>query len=88
MPSPFQFSVKKESFYIRLIQIEGTHFFNTLQEKMRWGVDIRNLPHQSLIAQIMNHTHTTNQRFTGLCFAGEDYFCLFLHPNYRHKNKN
>ena len=48
MPSPSKFSIDKESFYIRLIQIEGTHFFNTLQEKMRWGVDIRNSSHQVL----------------------------------------
>ena len=42
IPSPFQFSIYKENFYIRLIQIKGSHFFNTLQEKMRWGFDLRN----------------------------------------------
>ena len=42
MPSPFRFSIYKENFYIRLIQLRGSHFFNTLQEKMRWGFDLRN----------------------------------------------
>lgn len=41
MPSHHRFCIYKENFYIRLIQIEGSHFFDTLREKMRWGVDIR-----------------------------------------------
>ena len=35
------FSIYKENFFVRLIQLEGSHFFNTLREKMRWGVDPR-----------------------------------------------
>ena len=35
------FSVYKENFSACLIQLEGSHFFNTLREKMSWGVDLR-----------------------------------------------
>ena len=41
VPSTARFSVQKATFSIRLIQLESTHFFHTLREKMGWGADIR-----------------------------------------------
>lgn len=37
-----KFSLCKESFSAQLIQLPGHHFFKTLKDKLRWGVDIRN----------------------------------------------
>jgi NAD+ kinase len=35
-------TVKKAAFQIRLIQIEGHHYFKTLRQKLNWGLDVRN----------------------------------------------
>ncbi len=34
--------IKKERFGVRLIQLPGQHYFNTLRQKLNWGLDIRN----------------------------------------------
>ncbi len=34
--------IKKETFYVNLIQLPGQHFFQTLRQKLNWGLDIRN----------------------------------------------
>jgi NAD+ kinase len=35
-------AVKKETFMINLIRLEGQNFLHTLQTKLYWGVDRRN----------------------------------------------
>ncbi len=34
--------IKKERFQVNLIQLQGQHYFNTLRQKLNWGLDIRN----------------------------------------------
>jgi NAD+ kinase len=34
--------VRKESFKVNLILLEGQHYFKTLRQKLNWGLDIRN----------------------------------------------
>lgn len=34
--------IKKERFLVKLIQLPGHHYFNTLRQKLNWGLDIRN----------------------------------------------
>ena len=34
--------VTKADFKVNLIQLEGTHYFKTLRQKLNWGLDIRN----------------------------------------------
>ncbi|GHM99959.1 NAD kinase [Cytophagales bacterium WSM2-2] len=34
--------IKKERFHVKLIQLHGQHYFNTLRQKLNWGLDIRN----------------------------------------------
>jgi NAD+ kinase len=34
--------VKKEKFRVRLIQLSSQNYFNTLRQKLNWGLDIRN----------------------------------------------
>ncbi|MEQ1584750.1 MAG: NAD kinase [Cyclobacteriaceae bacterium] len=34
--------IKKERFFVKLVQLPGHHFFNTLRQKLNWGLDIRN----------------------------------------------
>jgi len=34
--------VKKERFNAQLVQLPGHHYFNTLRQKLNWGLDIRN----------------------------------------------
>ena len=34
--------IKKERFHVKLIQLQGQHYFNTLRQKLNWGLDIRN----------------------------------------------
>ncbi len=34
--------IKKESFNVKLVQLPGQHYFNTLRQKLNWGLDIRN----------------------------------------------
>lgn len=35
-------SLKKEKFKAKLIKLKGYHFFDTLRQKLNWGLDIRN----------------------------------------------
>ena len=34
--------IKKERFHAKLVQLEGQHYFQTLRQKLNWGLDIRN----------------------------------------------
>ncbi len=34
--------IKKERFHVNLIQLQGQHYFQTLRQKLNWGLDIRN----------------------------------------------
>ena len=34
--------IKKEHFRVKLVQLEGQHYFQTLRQKLNWGLDIRN----------------------------------------------
>lgn len=34
--------IKKERFRVKLVQLEGQHYFQTLRQKLNWGLDIRN----------------------------------------------
>lgn len=34
--------IKKERFHAKLIQLDGQHYFQTLRQKLNWGLDIRN----------------------------------------------
>jgi len=34
--------IKKERFKVNLVQLEGQHYFQTLRQKLNWGLDIRN----------------------------------------------
>ncbi len=34
--------IKKERFLVNLVQLEGQHYFQTLRQKLNWGLDIRN----------------------------------------------
>jgi len=34
--------IKKERFKVNLVQLEGQHYFETLRQKLNWGLDIRN----------------------------------------------
>jgi NAD+ kinase len=34
--------IKKEKFKVNLVQLPGHHYFNTLRQKLNWGLDIRN----------------------------------------------
>ncbi|MBX2899222.1 MAG: NAD kinase [Cyclobacteriaceae bacterium] len=34
--------IKRERFLVKLIQLPGQHFFDTLRQKLNWGLDIRN----------------------------------------------
>ena len=35
-------SICKANFRVRLVKFEGYHFFNTLRQKLNWGLDVRN----------------------------------------------
>jgi len=37
-----EFTIRKEDFKINLLQLEGESYFNTIREKLMWGLDIRN----------------------------------------------
>lgn len=39
---PTTLSMRKESFYVKLIKIKGYNFFDTLRSKLNWGQDVRN----------------------------------------------
>lgn len=34
--------IKKERFKVKLVELPGHHYFNTLRQKLNWGLDIRN----------------------------------------------
>lgn len=34
--------IKKEKFHVNLVQLHGQHYFQTLRQKLNWGLDIRN----------------------------------------------
>ena len=34
--------IKKERFRVKLVELPGHHYFNTLRQKLNWGLDIRN----------------------------------------------
>jgi NAD+ kinase len=34
--------IKKEKFGVKLVELPGHHYFNTLRQKLNWGLDIRN----------------------------------------------
>ncbi len=34
--------IKKERFHVKLVQLQGQHYFQTLRQKLNWGLDIRN----------------------------------------------
>ena len=34
--------IRKAGFRVRLVKFEGYHFFNTLRQKLNWGLDVRN----------------------------------------------
>ena len=34
--------IRKADFRVRLVKFEGYHFFNTLRQKLNWGLDVRN----------------------------------------------
>lgn len=35
-------AIRKAHFRVRLVKFEGYHFFNTLRQKLNWGLDVRN----------------------------------------------
>lgn len=35
-------TVTKEDFKVNLIQLKGKHYFNTIRQKLNWGLDVRN----------------------------------------------
>src|SRR5579859_777852 len=34
--------IRKERFHAKLVQLDGQHYFQTLRQKLNWGLDIRN----------------------------------------------
>jgi NAD+ kinase len=34
--------IRKADFKINLIRLTGNHFFQTIREKLNWGLDVRN----------------------------------------------
>jgi NAD+ kinase len=34
--------IKKERFKVKLVELPGHHYFNTLRQKLNWGLDVRN----------------------------------------------
>ncbi|MBL7884709.1 MAG: NAD kinase [Bacteroidia bacterium] len=40
--SSIQIKIKKADFYMNFIQLENQHFFNTIRNKLLWGLDKRN----------------------------------------------
>src|SRR5688572_19806032 len=40
--SSVKLKVAKADFKVNLVQLEGTHYFKTLRQKLNWGLDIRN----------------------------------------------
>ncbi|RLD25009.1 MAG: NAD kinase [Bacteroidetes bacterium] len=42
VPATTEFTIKKESFYACLVKFDGYHPFDTLRQKLLWGLDVRN----------------------------------------------
>ena len=42
LDAPMELIIRKEDFKIRLVRIPGRNFFETIREKLKWGLDIRN----------------------------------------------
>lgn len=40
--SSVELKVSKADFKVNLVQLEGTHYFKTLRQKLNWGLDVRN----------------------------------------------
>ena len=40
--SSVKLKVSKADFKVNLVQLEGTHYFKTLRQKLNWGLDVRN----------------------------------------------
>ena len=40
--STVKLKVSKADFKVNLVQLEGTHYFKTLRQKLNWGLDVRN----------------------------------------------
>jgi NAD+ kinase len=40
--SSVKLKITKADFKVNLVQLEGTHYFKTLRQKLNWGLDIRN----------------------------------------------
>jgi NAD+ kinase len=40
--STINLKVTKGDFKVNLVQLEGTHYFKTLRQKLNWGLDVRN----------------------------------------------
>lgn len=40
--STIKLKVSKSDFKVNLVQLEGTHYFKTLRQKLNWGLDVRN----------------------------------------------
>jgi NAD+ kinase len=38
----FRLKLRKESFKVNLVQLPGKNYYNTLRQKLNWGLDIRN----------------------------------------------
>lgn len=37
-----EMAIRKESFYARLVKVDGYNYLDTLRQKLKWGLDIRN----------------------------------------------
>jgi NAD+ kinase len=40
--SSVKLKLTKADFKVNLVQLEGTHYFKTLRQKLNWGLDVRN----------------------------------------------
>jgi NAD+ kinase len=40
--SSVKLKVSKADFKVNLVQLDGTHYFKTLRQKLNWGLDVRN----------------------------------------------
>ncbi len=40
--STVELKVTKSDFKVNLVQLQGTHYFKTLRQKLNWGLDVRN----------------------------------------------
>jgi NAD+ kinase len=42
VPIEVKFELRKEDFYVNLIRVDSSSYFNTLRNKLNWGLDSRN----------------------------------------------